>query len=70
MVQRTKLFVSARRLHELRLQTRKLSWVRISVKVLGLEIIIIIIIIIINLYNIRRYVSNDQADGKLLGNKD
>jgi hypothetical protein len=44
--QRTKLFVSARRLQELRSQTQKLSWVRASVKMLALEIIIIIIIII------------------------
>jgi hypothetical protein len=39
-VERTKLFVSARRLQELRPQTWKLSWVQISVKMLGLGIII------------------------------
>jgi hypothetical protein len=36
MAQRTKLFVSTRRLQEVTLQTRKLSWVRVSVKMFGL----------------------------------
>jgi hypothetical protein len=67
MVQRTKFF-STRRLQELRTQTRKVSLVRASVKMLVLGIIITIIII--NVYDIHRYVSNDQAYGKLLGNKD
>jgi hypothetical protein len=66
MAQRTK-FLSTR-LRELWTQTRKLSWVRASVKMLVLGVIIIIIII--NVYDIQRYVSNDQAHGKLLGNKD
>jgi hypothetical protein len=38
-VPRPKLFVSARRLQELRSQTQKLSWARVSAEVLGLEII-------------------------------
>jgi hypothetical protein len=40
---RPKLFVSARRLQELRSQTRKLSWVRVSVKMLGFGIIFSVI---------------------------
>jgi ribosomal protein L30/L7E len=42
--QRTKLFVSKRRLQELRSQSQKLSWVRVSVKILGLGKIIISVI--------------------------
>jgi hypothetical protein len=34
------LFISARRVEELRVQTQKLSWVRVSTKMLGLGIII------------------------------
>jgi hypothetical protein len=67
MTQRTKLFVSTRRLQELRSQTRKLSWIRVSVNMLDLGIIIMIISFF---YDIQRYASNDQACGKLSGNKD
>jgi hypothetical protein len=42
------LFLPARRLQELRPQTRKLSGVRVPVKNLGLEIIVIICSVIIN----------------------
>jgi uncharacterized membrane protein YqjE len=45
MAQRTKLFVSARRLQEIRSQTEKLSWVPVSMKMFGLGIIIKIILI-------------------------
>jgi hypothetical protein len=38
--ERTKLFVSAGRLQERRLQIRKLSWVRFTVKMLGLGVMI------------------------------
>jgi hypothetical protein len=58
--QRPKLFVSARRLQELRPQSRKLSWIRVRVKILGLGIL--------SSYDFQRYVSNDQAYGKLSGN--
>jgi hypothetical protein len=57
--QRTKLFVSAR-LHELS-QIRKLFWVRVPVKMLGLGIIIFF-------YDIQRYVSNNHVYGELSGN--
>jgi hypothetical protein len=57
---RQNLFVSARRLQELRSQTRNLSWVRVPVKKLGLGTIFS--------YDIQQYVSNDQAYGKLSGN--
>jgi hypothetical protein len=55
---RQNLFVSARKLQELRSHTRKLSWVRVSVKVLGLGIPNFSC-------DIQRYVSNDQVYGKL-----
>jgi hypothetical protein len=48
---------------ELRSQTRKLSWVRVSVKMLGLGIIS-------SIYDIQLYVSNDQAYDELSGNED
>jgi hypothetical protein len=44
--ERRQLFVSAWRLQELRSQTRKLSWVRDSVKMLGLGILAIIVILL------------------------
>jgi hypothetical protein len=43
--QRTKLFILERRLQELKSETQKMSWVRVSVKMLGLGIIIIIIFV-------------------------
>jgi hypothetical protein len=49
------------RLQELRSQTRKLSWVGVSVEMLGLGITFS--------YDIQRYVSNDQTHGKLSGIK-
>jgi hypothetical protein len=49
--QKPKLFVSAGKLQERRSQTRKLSWVRVLVKILGLGMIFP--------YDIQRYVSND-----------
>jgi hypothetical protein len=53
---RTNLFVSTGRLQEQRLQTRKLSWVRVPVEMLGLGLIFP--------YD-SRYVSNVQAYDKL-----
>jgi hypothetical protein len=45
--------ISAGRIQEQRLQTRKLPWVRVLVKMLGLGIIFS--------YDIQRYVSNNEA---------
>jgi hypothetical protein len=73
MAQIIKMFVLARRLQKLSSQTRKLSWVRVSVKMLGLGVMMVMmmtIIIRIILYVIQRYMSNGQACDKLLGNKD
>jgi hypothetical protein len=58
----TKLFVWAVRLQERMLQTRKMSWVRVPEKMLGLGIICSC--------DIQRYVSNDQAYDKVSGSED
>jgi hypothetical protein len=62
----TKLLVSAKRLQEQRSETRKLSWVRASVKMLGLGImmmiaIIIIIIILNDMYRMIRHMVSFRA---------
>jgi hypothetical protein len=59
---RPNLFVSARRLQDLRLQIWKLPWIRIPVKMFGLSITFS--------FDKQGYLSSDKAFWKLSGNKD
>jgi hypothetical protein len=61
MVQRTKLFVSARILQKLRSQIQTLPWVWVLVNLLDLGLFF---------YVIQWYILKDQAYDMLLGNKD
>jgi hypothetical protein len=58
---RQNLFVSARRLQELRSQTRKLPWVRVSMKMLGLGIIINVSVIFNDKYRMIRTIRSSRA---------
>jgi hypothetical protein len=62
MARKQKLFVSARRLQEHMSHNQNPSWFRVLVKMLSSGVIFS--------YDIQQYVSNDQAYGKLSGNKD